>query len=109
MLPHPEHWGQYDEDTRERILRMSEAYTTDESARRDRTTDAEIAEAPKGRRNALWLVSACLVGAMVSILVNPGGMGVAGAAVFIALPVANMVRDFIQGRNGKSAPPEVES
>ena len=100
MLPHPEHWNGYDPSTRERILRMSEAYTTDESARRDRLVDAEISEAKAGRRNALWLTMGGLIGAGASILILQNGYGVGGAGVFLAIPLASVVRDFIRGRNG---------
>lgn len=80
------------------MIRMSEAFTTDESARRDRIVDAEIAEAPKGRRNALWIMGACLVGAAVSLFVFNNNWG---AGIFLAVPVATIVRDFIRGRSGK--------
>lgn len=77
---------------------MSEAYTTDESARRDRLVDAEIEEAPKGRRNALTVMILSLVGAGVSILVFQNNVG---GGIFLAVPVVSVVRDFIRGRNGK--------
>lgn len=99
LLPHPEHWGEFDPATRERILRMSEAYTADESARRDRLVDAEIKEAPKGRQAAVGITYACLIGAALSIFVFES---VVGGAIFLTVPVASIVRDLIRGRSSRS-------
>lgn len=99
LLPHPEHWDKFDPETRERILRMSEAYTTDESARRDRIVDAEISEAPKGRRNALLIMLVSLVCAAISVFVFSNNVA---AGIFLAVPLVAVVRDFIQGRRSQS-------
>lgn len=101
LIPHPDHWGRYDDATRERILRMSEAFTTDESARRDRLVGAEVSEAKKGRQSAVGIMVVCCTGAFGSIALMQNGIGVTAAAVFLAVPVATVVRDFIRGRNGK--------
>lgn len=100
MLPHPEPWAQYDDPTRERILRMSEAFTTDESQRRDRLVDAEISESRKGRQNAMWLMGGSMGCALASVLVLQNAVGVTAAGVFLAIPVATVIRDFIRGRSG---------
>jgi hypothetical protein len=81
------------------MLKMSEAFTTDESARRDRIVDAEIREAPRGRRNALSIMVLCLVGAGTAEF---GFQNNIGAAIFLAVPVATVIRDFIRGRESKS-------
>ncbi len=96
MLPHPEHWDKFDSLTRERILRMSEAFTTDESGRRDRLVDAEISEAPKGRQAAFIIMMASLAMAALSVFAF---QNVIAAGIFLALPVANTVTSFIRGRN----------
>jgi hypothetical protein len=95
LLPHPEHWLKFDVSTRERILRMAEAFTTDESARRDRLADAEIVETPKGRRAAVLIMVLCLVAAAASVLVVHNTVA---AGVFLAVPVASIIRDLIRGR-----------
>lgn len=59
-LPRPDHW---DRCGPERIVRMAEVPTTDESARRDRLVDAEFAEAPESRSAALAPVARCLLAA----------------------------------------------
>ena len=95
LLPHPEHWGKFDVSTRERILRMSEAFTTDESARRDRLADAEIVETPKGRRAAVAIMVLCLAAAAASVFVVNNTVA---AGIFLAVPVASIIRDLIRGR-----------
>lgn len=42
MLPIPDEYNKYDSDTRERICRWNDSFTTDESARQDRLVDNEI-------------------------------------------------------------------
>ncbi len=79
---------------------MSEAYTTDESSRRDRMVDAEITEAPKGRNNAFVIMLASLACAAVSVFFFQSTVA---AGVFLAVPLASVVRDFIQGRGGRIA------
>ncbi len=74
---------------------MSEAFTTDESARRDRLVDAEIREAPKGRQAALTIMVLCLIGAAISVFVFENNIA---AGIFLAVPIASIVRDFIRGR-----------
>ena len=76
---------------------MSESFTTDESARRDRLVDAEVREAPRGRWMAFILTALCIACAAATILVTRNGWGTA----FLALPIANIMRDFIRGRLGK--------
>lgn len=98
MIPHPDHWDRFDPGTRERMLRMSEAGTSDESARRDRALDATITETTAGRRNAVLIMLCSLGAALVSVLILRNGMGVTAAGVFLAVPVASVVRDFIKGR-----------
>ncbi len=95
LLPHPEHGGKFDVSTRERILRMSGAFTTDESARRDRLADAEIVETPKGRRAAVAIMVLCLAAAAASVFVVNNTVA---AGIFLAVPVASIVRDLIRGR-----------
>ena len=95
FLPHPGLWKEFDGPTRERILRVAEAFTTDESARRDRVVDAEMKELPKGRQAAVGIVLLCLAAAAVSVYVYSNTIA---AAVFLAVPVASIIRDLIRGR-----------
>jgi len=66
LLPHPEHWGEFDAATQERILRMTESFTTDESSRRDRMVDSSISESQKGRQNAFVLMFLCVGAALAA-------------------------------------------
>ncbi|WP_292700402.1 hypothetical protein [Microbacterium sp. 69-10] len=100
LIPHPAHWERFDPETRERILRMSEAFTTDESRRRDQLVDAEISESRNGRRNAFLIMGGSLIAALTSVLTLQNGIGVTAAGIFLAVPVATVIRDFIRGRNG---------
>lgn len=99
MLPHPDHWERFDPDTRERMLRMSEAGTTDESARRDRIVDSSLAEAKAKRRNAVALFVICLGLAGASIFVLRDGIGLTAAGIFTAVPVLSVVRDLIKAHD----------
>lgn len=99
MLPHPDHWERFDPDTRERMLRMSESGTTDESARRDRIVDAGLSEAKAKRKNAVWLFAGCIVLAGVSVFVMRDGIGLAAAGIFTAIPVLSVIRDLIKGKD----------
>lgn len=95
FLPHPELWKEFDETTRERILRVAEAFTTDESAQRDRVVDADIRELPKGRQAAVAIVVLRLSAAAVSVFVFDNTFA---AGVFLAVPVASIIRDLVRGR-----------
>lgn len=101
LIPHPDHWDRFDDQTRERMLRMSEASTSDESARRDRALEATISETTAGRRNAMLIIIISLSCALTSVLILRNGIGVASAGIFLAIPVATVVRDFIRGRKHK--------
>lgn len=96
FLPHPELWKEFDETTRERILRVAEAFTTDESARRDRVVDADIRELPEGRQAAVAIVVLCLLAAAVSVFAFDNTIA---AGVFLAVPIASIIRDLIRGRS----------
>lgn len=71
---------------------MSESYTSDESARRDRIVDAEIAEAPKGRKNAFTIMLFSLILAAGSAVFFKEWLA---ATPFVALPVMNVIKDFL--------------
>jgi|GEM_PF-4951913 len=76
---------------------MAEAFTTDESGRRNRIIDAEVAESPKGRWCAFLIMLGCLSCAAVSVFVFRDAWA---AGIFLAVPMATVIRDFIRGRNG---------
>lgn len=85
---------------------MAEAPTTDESARRDRLVDAEVAEAPKSRRAAFALVALCLVAALIA----EGAFGsTVLACAFVALPVMKVASDLIPSRRRKSREDEPQA
>lgn len=98
LLPQPGHFERYDADTRERILRMSESYTTDESSRRDKLIDAEVKEARVGRRTATCMFFVAMVLTFVTVLLAPVlGFNPWVGTVFLALPVTSVIRDMTSG------------
>lgn len=95
LLPHPDHWDRYGPDAQERLLRMAEAPTSDESRRRDDLVRAEISEAPKDRRAALSVY----FGSVVAALIAEGAFeATVLACAFVAVPVMKVVSDFIAPR-----------
>lgn len=97
LLPHPEHWDKFDPDVQERILRMSESFTTDESVRRDKLVDANIEESRKGRQNALLLMGA----SFVAVFLAQWLFGNAWlSALFLGYPVFQAISMFIPSQKG---------
>jgi hypothetical protein len=78
---------------------MSEAYTSDESRRRDRLVDAEIHEAAAGRWSAVLTMTLALGLGMLALVMTGGNPW--AAAPFVALPIMNVASDFIRGRTGE--------
>ena len=75
---------EYTTEHQERILRMSEAPTTDESRRRDEVTQARIAQS----KSAQWLTPAMLFACVACALVTFGWFrNTIGGVAFLALPV----------------------
>lgn len=91
LIPHPDDWDRYGDQWHDRIVCMSEAFTTDESRRRDQIVTGMVAEAPKARRNALWLGALSMSLAFVSGTVFDSPVV---ACAFLALPVMSMVQSF---------------
>ena len=98
LLPDGENWHKYEPETKERILRMSESFTTDESGRRDRIVDAQITEAPKGRRTASWMMGGAFACSLASKWLFDD---TALALGFLALPVIWGVISFLPKRQPK--------
>lgn len=88
-IPDPQQLYGYNEADRERIFRMSEAHTTDESARRDRIVGAMVRESVSGQWFFAVLFTLMIVAAMLAMwfFQNPwfAGLFVAGSLVS-ALP-----------------------
>lgn len=105
-LPHPDHWDRYGPEWHERIVRMAEAPTTDESARRDRLVNAEVAEAPKSRRAAFALVALCLIAALIA---EGAFDSTVLACAFVALPVMKVASDLIPARRQKGTEDEASA
>lgn len=106
MLPHPEHWNQYGPEWQERIARMAESYTTDESARRDRVVDGRLKEAGASRRAALLVIFGAFLGAIVTQAL----FGIAWLSVtFMALPVMQAAREFLSPRQESRRRQEMSS
>lgn len=93
LLPHPDHWERYGPEWQERVARMSESYTTDESARRDRIVAAQIKEAGQSRRAALAVIFGAFVGSIVSAGIFDNTVL---AVAFIAVPVMQGAREFLR-------------
>lgn len=105
-MPAPERLREYEEivpGSAERILRMAESMTTDESAREDRLVNAEIESARFGRRAAAGLTVAFLAGAITFFALD----NVPAGAVLLSVPVAMILRSFfVDLRGRRSGSPE---
>ncbi|WP_140398446.1 hypothetical protein [Brachybacterium massiliense] len=100
LLPAPKDWERYGPEWHERIMQMSESFTTHESARRDRVVDATIDEAPKSRRTAAALAMIAMVLAFVAgVVFRQPWLG----AAFITMPVMLMVQAFLPERESKTS------
>ena len=99
LLPQPSHFESYDAETRERILRMSESYTTDESTRRDKLVNAQVTEARSGRIIATWMFFVAMAFTFASFVLAPlMGFNPWVGTVFLALPVTSVIRDMVPGK-----------
>lgn len=103
-LPPAEELHKYDDDERERILRMAEAYTTDESARRNDivTSSTKVAERQQ------WLIPGLLTLAFVFSLGSYAlFQNVYLSGLFLTYPVMQVigstVRGSVRARRSKSA------
>lgn len=82
-LPPPNLYHQFSPDTRERILRMAEAFTSDESRRQDRLVDAEIEQAKKSPTRTFAFFGLCVVLAMACVVLGD----TLAAGLFVGVPV----------------------
>lgn len=90
-IPEAEDLYKYSADHQERILRLAESGTTDESARRDRVTDAQIAQSNRSQ----WITPALLVGfGGAAFYFFATGLPLAGVA-FLAMPVLRFLGTFV--------------
>jgi hypothetical protein len=80
-------FGQYPEDKQERIFRMAEADSTDESLRRDRAVDSQIKVQERGQWIQAGIFGSCVVGAFVLMGPHHSAWGVA----FLSAPVAQAI------------------
>lgn len=100
LLPHPDHWERYSPEWQERYARMSEAYTTDESKRRDKVVDAQIKEVGRSRRAALSVIYGSFGGSLLALGLFDNTVV---AVAFLATGVMQAAREFIRSpRTGRS-------
>jgi hypothetical protein len=92
-MPDPAMMAGYRElvpDAPERLLRIVEARTTDESRRLDRLTDAEIDTAKQGLAWAAFLAVVCISAAIVFFALR----NVYAGTALLGFPVALIIRTF---------------
>ncbi|GAB6859092.1 hypothetical protein JCM13591A_31970 [Microbacterium xylanilyticum] len=90
-LPESDDLYKYTPDHQERIFRIAEASSSDESARRDRVTDAQI----KQSNRAQWITPVLLVGfGGAAATFYALGQPWAGLA-FLAMPVLRFLGTFV--------------
>lgn len=95
-LPPPNILAAYSLDQQERILRMAESSTTDESVRRDRITEASIKESVAGRKGFIGLAS----GALLCALITEGVFhSTVTAVAFLAAPVFSTFAQLLGKRS----------
>lgn len=91
-IPSPEMLKRYEHEQQERILRMAEATTTDESARRDQLQTAQIRLA----RNAQWITPALMLVSFAAALFCFAALrNTIAGALFLAFPVARLLGTFV--------------
>lgn len=98
-IPDSAEFYNYRAEDRERILRMSEAGSTDESARRDRVVDASIEEMRGGRRMAFSLF---LAGMFLAVLTYALFGNLFFSAAFLAAPLLSSATSFLSGPGNRS-------
>lgn len=100
-LPEAEELYKYSEPHQERIFRIAESFSTDESGRRDRIADAQIAQSNRAQFITPALLILFGAGAVVFFALNNP---VAGLAL-LAMPVLRLLGTFISSfalrREGK--------
>lgn len=96
IVPPPDQLMQYPIEYQDRIFRIAEAGTVDESARRDRLVDAEIREVSAGRKNTFFMYISTIVLALLVVLLAPSlGYTPWVASLFLSVPVFSVVKDMI--------------
>lgn len=93
-IPDSAEFYNYHAQDRERILRMSEAGSTDESARRDRIVNASIDEMKGGRWMAFLLFMA---GMVLSVITYACFGNIFLSLAFLAAPLLNSATSFLGG------------
>ena len=91
LLPAPQHYLEYDAETRERMCRWNDAFTIDESKRQDKLVDNEIKQQNRGA----WMTFALLI--LFSVMSFIAFMVTKNAASFwmLSVPVANVIGNLI--------------
>ena len=90
-IPSGEDLYKYTQEHQERILRMAEAPTSAESARRDRIVDARI----KQSERAQWITPVMLFVCIGAALVSFGVLKNTAAGIsFLALPVVRFIGSY---------------
>lgn len=106
-LPPAEELHNYHDDERERIFRMAEAYTTDESARRDKIVDSSTKVAAR----AQWIMPALLIVAFGFAFASYAAFeNVVLSGAFLSIPVMQVigssVRSSVRARQPKRSKPD---
>ncbi len=99
MLPSPDEFNKYDEQTRERICRWNDAFTVDESARQDRLVDNEIKQQETGVAMTFVLVVAFGLAAFVSFLITRD----IASFGFLSVPLLNFLGNLFKPVLSKSS------
>lgn len=87
MLPAPQHYREYDAETRERMCRWNDAFTIDESNRQNELVKNEIKQQNRGAWMTFFLLILISVLSFVSFVITKD----AASFWMLSLPVANVI------------------
>lgn len=87
MLPRPEDFKNYPPDTRERMCKWNDAFTTDESARQDRLVDNEIKQSKNGLFVSVFLFATCIVCSLLCFIMTKSPY----SFLFLSVPVVSII------------------
>lgn len=99
MLPSPDEFNKYDEETRERICRWNDSFTVEESARQDKLVESEIKQQEQGA--AMTFVLMCFFG--VASLIAFLATGNVASFGFLSVPVINILGNLFRPVFSKSS------
>lgn len=99
LLPAPQHYLEYDAETRERMCKWNDAFTIDESKRQDKLVDNEIEQQNRGSWMTFILLILFSLMSFIAFMVTKDG----ASFWMLSVPVANVIGNLIVPALSKSS------